>query len=95
MSGAGSERRGERVYREMTVVQIRDRKGADAVEVAFSESAQFYQLPRKSPDFQKFLRLLRDALAKRSVLRVRCTILHGDVIEEIQVGKSSASESQG
>lgn len=93
MSEAGSERRDERVYREMTVVQIRDRKGADAVEVAFSESAQFYQLPRKNPDFEKIFRLLRDALAKGSVLRVRCTTLHGDVIEEIQMRESRASES--
>jgi predicted Zn-dependent peptidase len=77
----------------MTVALIRDRNGTDAVEVAFSESAQFYKLSRKNPGFEKILRLLREALANGSVLRVRCTTLHGDVIEEIQMRESRASES--
>ena len=34
----------ERVYREMTVALLRERKDLQAVEVAFSESARFYRL---------------------------------------------------
>ena len=71
----------ERVYREMTVVLIRERK--DVVEVAFSESARFYKLSRQNPKFEDILRRLREARDKKYPVRVLLDSPHGDVIEDV------------
>jgi hypothetical protein len=86
MSEVGPKRRGKRVYRKMTVALIRDRKGADAVEVAFSESARFYTLSRQHPEFARLLRQLREAREKKSAVRVLVDYPEGDVIKDVQAG---------
>jgi hypothetical protein len=73
-------------YREMTVALIRDRKDADAVEVAFSESARYYQLPRRNPQFRKILQQLRKAKEKRQAVRVLADFPEGNIIEDAQAG---------
>ena len=84
MSEAGPKRCGKHVYREMTVALIRDRK--DAVEVAFSESARFYKLPRQGPKFKKILRQLCEAKEKNRTVCVLVDFPEGDVIEDAQEG---------
>jgi len=71
-------------YREMTVALIRDRKDADAVEVAFSESARFYKVLRQNPKFEKILEHLRGAKEKKDSVRVLADFPEGDVIEDAQ-----------
>lgn len=78
-----SERQGKRFYREMTVAHIREPEGADYLEVVFLESARFYRLLRQNPKYDEIVRLLRDAMAKGRVLKVRCASLDSDVIEEV------------
>ncbi len=73
-----------RHYREMTVAHIREPKGADYVEVMFLESARFYKLSGKNPAYDETLKLLRDALAKKRVLKVGVASVDSDLIEEIQ-----------
>jgi hypothetical protein len=84
MSKPGPERRGGREYREMTVALIRDRIGTDAVEVAFSESARFYELSRKNPDFERILRRLREAWQKKLAVRVMLDLPEGDLIDDVE-----------
>ncbi len=78
-----SEKQGKRFYREMTVAHIREPEGADYLEVVFLESARFYRLLRQNPKYDEIVRLLRDAMAKGRVLKVRCASLDSDVIEEV------------
>ncbi len=68
----------------MTVAHIRDRKGADYVEVLFLESARFYKLPKDTPTHAETLRLLREALAQGRVLNILLATPDGDVIEGAQ-----------
>jgi predicted TIM-barrel fold metal-dependent hydrolase len=89
MSEAGSSRRkpakaGRREYREMTVALIREAPGTDIVQVAFSESARFYKLERKNPEFEEVLRELREAKEKGRAVRVLVNPPNGDVIEDAQ-----------
>jgi hypothetical protein len=91
MSKAGPKRRGKMVYREMTVALLRDRKDAEAVEVAFSESARFYTLSRKHPEFARILRQLREAMEKKSAVRVLVDFPEGDVIEDVQAGSTGST----
>ena len=72
------------LYREMTVAHIRELKGADFVEIVFLESARFYKLSGKNPAYADALRLLREALAKKRVVKVGVVSLDSDIIEEIQ-----------
>lgn len=72
------------LYREMTVAHIREPKGADFVEVAFLESARFYKLLGKNPSYAEALKLLREALANKRVLKVGVVSLDSDKIEEIK-----------
>ena len=92
MSEAGPKRRGKRVYREMTVALLRDRKGTEAVEVAFCESARFYQLARRHPEFERILRGLREALDKKSIVQVLVDFPEGEVIEDVRAGSFGAAE---
>lgn len=77
---------GEPEYREMTVALIREASGMDLIQVGFSESARFYKLERKNPEFEKILRELRRAKEKRSAVRVLMNLSNGDVIEDAQAG---------
>lgn len=71
--------------REITVAHIRERKGAEYVEVVFLESARFYKLLKGHPSFEKILVQLRDALADRRPLNVVLASADSDVIEDVQV----------
>jgi len=84
MDEAESKRRGRREYRKMTVALIRDRKDKDAVEVAFSESARFYELLRGNRKFEKILSQLREAKEKGHPVNVLADFLEGAVIEDVQ-----------
>jgi hypothetical protein len=84
MREVGPNKRGKRVYRNMTVALIRDQPGADTVEVAFSESARFYTLSRTHPDHARILRELREARENRSAVRVLVDDPEGDVIKDVQ-----------
>jgi len=81
--GSNPKRQGRRVYREMTVVLIREPDAAGAVEVAFSESARFYSLSRQNPRFESILRQLREAKVEKRVVRVLLDFPEGDVIEDV------------
>jgi hypothetical protein len=82
----------ERLFREMTVANIREPELANHLEVVFLESARFYKLRKDNPTYQKILSLLHDAMAKGGVLKVRFASPDSDVIEEVQSHGSAASE---
>jgi len=84
MSESGPKRRGNQVYREMTVALIRDQKSADAVEIAFSESARFYTLSRQHAEFARILQQLREAKEEKSAVRVLVDFPEGDEIKDVQ-----------
>ena len=83
MNPADEAELGKRHYREMSVANIRDRVGADYLEVVFLESARFFRLSRHSPAFHDICKLLREALKNGSVLKVGLASPESDVIEEI------------
>lgn len=85
MSTPDLRRKGKPFWREMTVAQIREPKGAQCVEAAFLESARFYELPRAHPGFDRILGQLRDAMAKRRVVKVRLASPDSDVIEDVRM----------
>jgi hypothetical protein len=72
------------IYRQMTVAHIREAKGIDYVEVVFLESSRFYRLLKENRAYDETLRMLRDSMAKRQVLKVRFASLESDVIEETE-----------
>ena len=72
------------MYREMTVVLVRDRQDGDSVQVAFSESARFYRLSRQNPKFEDILRLLHEAKEKKRAVRVLVDFPEGEVIEDAE-----------
>lgn len=86
--GSNPERQSRRVYREMTVVEIRESENADAVKVAFSESARFYRLSRQNPKFRDILRQLREARDKKRPVDVLVDFPEGDVIEDARPASS-------
>lgn len=92
MSTSDRGGRGKPFYREMTVAQIREQKGAEYIEVAFLESARFYRLSTKNPRYDEILRRLQDARAKGRVVKVGFASPGSDLIEEVQVHSSGASE---
>jgi len=56
------------------------------VEVAFSESALFYQLAGENPNFEEILRRLREAREKKRGVRVLVDFPNGDEIRDVQAG---------
>ena len=82
--------RGKWYYREMTVANIREPKGADSVEVVFLESARFYKLSKENPAFDGALKRLREAVVKGHVLKVGFASLESDTIEEIKEHRSES-----
>ncbi len=91
MSKSDPSRQVERLFREMTVANIREPKGADNLEVVFLESARFYRLRKDTPAFDEILRLLRDAMAKGRALKVHFASPDSDIIEEVQAHSSNGS----
>ena len=67
----------------MTAVRLIDSDGTDSVEVIFLESAQFYRLPRKNPEFDSLVAVLHDAIEKGAAVKVRTASIASDVIEDI------------
>ncbi|OLC98582.1 MAG: hypothetical protein DMG35_11815 [Acidobacteria bacterium] len=63
---------------------IRDRK--DNVEVAFSESALFYQLAGGNPNFEEILLRLREAKEKKRAVPVLVDSPDGDEVRDVQAG---------
>ena len=82
MSKTGQESGGKRVYREMTVALLRERE--EALEVAFSESARFYVLSRRHPEFARIAGLLREAKDKKKPVRVLLDDRTGNAIQDAQ-----------
>ena len=68
----------------MTVARIRERPGADSVDVMFLESARVYRLVRSHPRFDHILASLRDALARRRPLTVRLPALDSGDIDDVE-----------
>ncbi len=81
---AGRPTPGKREYRVMTVALIRDQEGLEAVEVAFSESARFYRLPRGNPEFERILRALHKAKEKRRPVCVLLESPESSLIEDVE-----------
>ena len=76
--------RHETVFRAMTPAHIREPREADYVEVAFLESARFYRLFKGNPIYHEIVKVLRDAIAKKRAVRVRCTSFESDTLVEVQ-----------
>lgn len=71
-------------YRQMTVAHLREQKGADHVEIVFLESARFYKLFRKNPQYDALLEQLRGDLKNGRGVLVRFTSPNSDIIEDIK-----------
>ena len=82
--GKPKSQRHETVFRAMTPVHIREPREADYVEVAFLESARFYRLSKRNPIYHQIVKLLRDAIAKKRALQVRCTSPESNAIAEVR-----------
>lgn len=95
MSKSSRARPGKPIYREMTVAQIREQKGAEDVEVMFFESARIYRLPRDNPRYAEMMRLLREAMASGRLLTIRFASLESDAIEQVQPLHSAESGANG
>ena len=83
MNGTSRADREQPHYRIMQVAHIREREGADHVEVVFLESARFYRLMKTNPTFTESYPLLREALAEGELLTIRLASLESDVIEGV------------
>lgn len=67
----------------MTVANIRERDGADGLEVVFLESARFYRLPKDTPAYDDLVRVLRGAMATGRVLNVGVASPDSEIIEDV------------
>lgn len=72
------------VSRELTVAAIRERPGADHVQVAFLESARFYRLSKDRPGYEQALGALREARDAGRPVTVGLASLDGDEIESVR-----------
>ena len=72
------------LLRKMTPANIREPQETDYAEVAFLESARFYRLFKKNPIYHQVVKLLREAIAKKGVVQVRCASDESNVIVEVQ-----------
>ena len=84
MAESEADARRKRIYREMTVADIREPRRGEDVEVTFLESARFYKLHRANPKYDEALNLLRRAMTEGRALKVGLASLDSDIIEEIQ-----------
>jgi hypothetical protein len=90
MGSTDPEARPKHVYRVMTVALIREQR--EAVEVAFSESARFYILWRKHPEFATLLLRLREAKTKSKPISVLVDYPEGNIIYDARPADSAAEE---
>lgn len=90
MSKPDPEAGPERVYRVMTVALVREQR--EAVEVAFSESARFYVLWRKHPEFARILLQVREAKTKNKPIRVLVDYPEGNIIYDVRPAGSAEEE---
>jgi hypothetical protein len=81
--GKPKTQRHETVFRAMTPTHIREPREADYVEVVFLESARFYRLYKRNPIYHQIVKLLRDAIAKKRALQVRCMSPESNAIAEV------------
>ena len=72
-------------YREMTVAQVRDRAGADFLQIAFFESARFYRLPRSASAFERISQILEEAKTTGRIVQVKLGAVDSGVIEDVTV----------
>lgn len=70
--------------REMTPAHVRERKGAEFVEVMFLQSARIYKLFKKNPKFEEVQERLREAVAAKRTVRVQLTAPQEDVIVGVE-----------
>jgi hypothetical protein len=84
MGRPDSPKHDKRVFRAMTPANIRQPREADYVEVVFLESARFYRLLKSNPMHEHIVTMLRDAIAKKRALLIRCTSPESDTIAEVQ-----------
>ena len=75
-----------RAFKEMTVAHVREIPGAEFAEVMFLESARIYRLSKKNAKYEEALKILREAIAKKRVVRVRLDQPHGGILEEVEAG---------
>jgi hypothetical protein len=68
----------------MTPARVRERNGADHVDVAFLESARWYKLFKSHPRFAEAVDQLRRAVSTSTVVRIRLAAVDCDVIEEVR-----------
>jgi hypothetical protein len=87
MSGTDPEAGPKHVYRVMTVALIREQR--EAVEVAFSESARFYVLWRRHPEFVTLLLRLREAKNKSKPISVLIDYPEGNIIYDARPADSA------
>lgn len=71
-------------FREMTPAHVRETPDAEFAEVMFLESARIYKLFKKNPRYEETVKGLRDAIAKKRVVRVLLDQPHGGIIEEVE-----------
>jgi hypothetical protein len=68
----------------VTVAHVREKEGADYIEVVFLESARFYKVLKENPRYNECLRLLRDAMVRKRVLKVQFASVHSEISEAVQ-----------
>jgi hypothetical protein len=70
--------------RLLTVAQVRTH--SNHADLMFFETARIYHLLRTNPAYDSALRLLREAAADGSPVRVRFVETHGEIIEAVWPG---------
>lgn len=77
------DEKGTTAFREVTPAHVREIPGAEFAEAMFLESARIYKLFKKNPRYAEIMKRLREAIAKRRVVRVLLDQPHGGIIEEV------------
>lgn len=67
----------------MTVARVRQRAGADSVDVMFLESARIYKVPKAHPRVQAILDKLTDAMSQHRAVMVTLASHASDVIQDV------------
>jgi hypothetical protein len=76
--------RNKDIKRQMTPVRILYTEGTLYAEVVFLESAQFYRLKRENRHFNTMLIILKNAIEKKSEVRLRLKSTAGTLIMNIK-----------
>ncbi len=59
-------------HRDLKVVQIREPRGRDCIEVLFLLSPQIFELDKSHPSFDAILGKLKNALEQGQILTIEC-----------------------